>query len=273
MRPIATRSVRPLAIATIGALACYAGACASDLQSDTTCPQWDLDCDGLSNAVERDPENASLYHFDLTTPDVNPSAAHGVPNNGYLSGSLDLPDIEGGFYTYRPDADPVFDQPDSNDWGTLALINMIEATARGWVDHDPRTADCYAASSQNDSAPPSLRFGVGDMSKFSGGAWYHSYDTELRHHDHQNGLDVDVRYLRLDHQNTPLDLQVDSANGFPNYDFWGTLDLVNCFIATGSVQRIYADSSLVGFWNAQGSDILVNDPSHYNHFHVTVIYP
>ncbi len=248
---------------------------------DVAHPSWDTDGDNISVAVELWPANAR-YQFDTARNDPNPSVANGFPGSGTLTGGINFPDVDPGVgvYEFRPNPpgsayyDPAYDQPDSNDWGTLALINTIEATGRDWTDLDPLDSTCYYYNYLYDSLPAAARFGIGDMSKFGGGVWLHTYDGGHRHYDHQNGLDVDVRYLRLDALSDPLSLRDDSAavanGGASRYDRWSTIDLFQCFIHTRNIELVYADSSLLGFWIA---GVLVNDESHYDHFHVQIHQP
>src|SRR5207302_5235619 len=110
---------------------------------------------------------------------------------------LNLPDVEECFYEYKPDTDAVYDYtPDKNDWGTRDLINAIEGTARGWVDLQPKTTACNQKSSPYGPHFRATRLGVGDLSKFGGQLWFHSYDSTTRAAHHQTGLGVDIRCLR-----------------------------------------------------------------------------
>ena len=266
-------------VAGLGCIA-VAFACAVPAENDVGHPRWDPDGDSISTAVELWPVN-SRYGFDTARFDANPSIANGFPWNGTLTGGINFPDVDPGVgvYEFRPnpvgtaDYDPLYDEPDSNDWGTLALINTIEATGRAWSEVDPTDSTCYYNWYLFDSLPAAARFGIGDMSKFGGGPWQHSYNGELRHAQHQNGLEVDIRYLRLDARSDPFSLRDDSivvaSGGRSNYDFYATLDLINCIIKAGSVDSIYADSSLLRFWGGP----LSNHPDHYTHFHVLIRHP
>jgi hypothetical protein len=163
-------------------------ACAGSADSDVGQPRWDADGDGISTAVETWPAN-SRYNFDTTHADPNPSTSYGFPWNGTLTNGINFPDTDPGVgvYEFRPNPvgsggyDSRYDVPDSNDWGTLKLINLIEATGRKWVDQNPPTDVCYFYELQNDSSFAAAHFGVGDMSKFGGGEWLHSYDGTPRH--------------------------------------------------------------------------------------------
>jgi murein endopeptidase len=173
-------------------------------------PYWDTDGDGISNAVEINPANAH-HGFDTTQVDANPSKAKGQPNSGSLEGGINLPDEGEGYYHYIG-RDPV----DRDDWGTLALINMIEGGGRWWQD----------------LGHYSPRIGIGDMSLKEGGPFTNYYDpTELDHESHQNGLDVDVRYVRKDNLESPLNIK-DNAE---NYDTSRTVIMLSC-LWTSSIE-------------------------------------
>ena len=90
---------------------------------------WDTDGDGISNAVENNTANDSLNLNDTLWND-NPSYALGDPcnndpNPGSLQGGLNMVDQGTGYWHYNP-------ENDTDDWGTLALINMIEGAGRNW---------------------------------------------------------------------------------------------------------------------------------------------
>jgi len=261
------RCLRLSAVFVLG-VASVTGACSGGAEGDS-CPRWDSDCDNITTATELHAPNLR-YHFDTAQYDPDPSFPNGSLANGSITNAINLAQ-EDGFYQYRPGSDPIWDHPDSNDWGTLKLLRVVQSTGRGWKDFDPASSDCYYYEQLHNSYA-AAQFGVGDLSKFGGGYWQNS-DYSERHAQHQNGLEVDIRFLRLDAQNLPFDLKADSAvvagGGSSNYDLYGTIDLINCFLNTGWVDSIYLDSALVGFWGAH----LSNHADHYNHFHVVALYP
>lgn len=249
-------------------LLAFAQACQSDTPVvDCTTSAWDTDCDGISDAVETSPANGR-YNLVPTRKDSDPSFPNGTPENGSLTNGLKLPDANPGYYEYRPASDPRWDQqPDSNDWGTLRVINAIEASSRGWIDVSPPTNVCNVHSCLYCGTPRATQFGVGDISKFGGDLWLHSYDAGRRHDFHRNGLEVDIRYIRKDRNPIPLDIQANPQD----YDINATYDLMSCFVnkSPKGVSLIYADSASLGFWDPT---VLVNKPGHTNHFHVRVVY-
>lgn len=152
------------------------GACTSgDVASDSK-PYWDSDGDTISTAVELESHNRQSYGFDTTIFDHNPSIASGTRSNGQLLNGLNLPDTGFGYIHYLNQ-----DIKDSDDWGTLSMINVIEQVGREF-----RRKPCQTFYSLADFLP---REQPGDMSRQLGGAF-------SPHVEHQNGLDVDVRYVR-----------------------------------------------------------------------------
>ena len=108
-----------------------------------TFPSWDSDGDNISNAVETNSANSYLG-LDPNSPNANPTIAHGSPCNGWIENALNLVNSGTGYYHYLG-TDPI----DTDDWGVLHLINMIEGAGREWYS--------------NGYTPPKI--GVGDMSK------------------------------------------------------------------------------------------------------------
>ncbi len=129
----------------------------------------DIDGDGISNEVENNSANA-YFNFNDTIPNIDPSIAHGTYTNGTLENGINLVDRGDslhGYYHYNG-TDPI----DYDDWGTLTILNKIEAAVRWW--------EAFAF----------FDFGVGDISLQNGGYWSPQVS-------HQNGLDADFRYLEL----------------------------------------------------------------------------
>ncbi len=266
-----TRLLTALAGVTC-ALAALAGQCSpfSGYVPGDVCPLYDGDCDSISTAVEWVDTNRALYHFDPALYDNNPSVAHGVPGDGIqqgtLEGGINLPDLEDGttpfYHYYQP-----LDAHNSNDWGTLSLINTIEGTARLWGTYPRAPCMLYGYIDR------ASRFGAGDLSKYGGGLWESTVNPGLNRHDsHQNGLDVDVRFLRLSGQETPLDLTTSDST---DYDGYSTVDLTRCFVrvARNRVVAIFVDTVYAKVSNEPGSTIVVHDVNHRNHFHVRILDP
>jgi murein endopeptidase len=103
------------------------------------------------------------------------SRAVGAPEAGRLIRGVRLPDAGPRFFTWDP---LLHRRPDraSRRWGTDDVVRTVL-----------RVVDRYAA--RHPFAP---RLGIGDLSRRRGGYF------GPRHVSHQNGLDVDVYYPRLD---------------------------------------------------------------------------
>lgn len=106
--------------------------------------------------------------------------ALGSPAGGSLARGVQLPPGGSTFFTWDP---LLHRRPDRawRRWGTDDLVRLVL-----------HVASVYAA--QHPRAP---RLGIGDLSRPRGG-WFGP-----RHVSHQNGLDVDVYYPRLDRRERP----------------------------------------------------------------------
>jgi murein endopeptidase len=119
------------------------------------------------------------------TPSVAPivwhdSVALGTPSAGRLVRGVRLPAERAGFFTW----DPVRrERPNRawRRWGTDRLVRIVLRVVRE-----------YAAAH-----PGAPRIGIGDLSRPRGGPF------GPKHASHQNGLDVDVYYPRLDRRERP----------------------------------------------------------------------
>lgn len=105
-----------------------------------------------------------------------------------------------------------------------------------WVEHQWQSTD-------------RRRFGVGNISLANG-----SYFSP--HSKHKDGLQVDVRALRLDGRNSGIEWQHEG------YDREATARLIGFFKSHPSVMKIYFnDLEISGVWPLKNHD---------NHFHVEV---
>ena len=158
------------------------------------------------------------------------------------SGGIHLPDAGFGYYHYYGS-----DALNTDDWGTLALVNTIEGAGRCWT---PRTRRSYRP---------------GDMSLMNGGNFL------SQHVDHQNGLDVDVRYVRND-GDTSLVLPGDSLK----LDLDATILLWNCFLQSPRLAFLIIDSAYFKqriIPDKTGRLRFDGTPEHANHFHVGIEDP
>jgi len=223
-------------------------------QPPDECPWWDRDCDGISNAVETNGANSYL-DLDTAVFDANPSIAHGWPCStqcvgtecGWIENALNMVNTGTGYYHYNPE------KIDRDDWGTLHLINMIEGTGRDWYNNRP---------------PP--RIGVGDLSwgdqntQQFGGYW-------SDHICHQNGLEVDIRYVR----NDGLEVGLNLGTADSIYFYVGaTVALLNYLFNNSNPDKIYVSSYCRGKIVFTGIDTVYDATGgHDDHFHLRIQDP
>jgi hypothetical protein len=228
-------------------------------------PPWDGDNDTISTATETNPTNrignvpiAGFYTFDVARWDLNLSQSRGEPgSSGTLYKGMNLRDTEEGYVHYNGQYDPV----DSDDWGTGHLVRLIEAAGRDWGNSPPRMQP-------------------GDLSLRTGGQFCTEQPPPappVCHYYHRSGLDVDIRYVRDDGQEIPLDIC--SSPG----DYHGglTLDLLNAIRRSGNgrngaprVDSIFLDMTASHISNTDPDNPIVFDkPGHCNHFHVMILDP
>ena len=108
------------------------------------------------------------------------SRAIGLPYAGHLAGGIRLPREGVHFFTW----DPVLHRSPDRPWrryGTDRLVRTLLAVI-----------DAYAAAH-----PHAPRVGIGDLSRPHGGDFGPEFGG-IGHASHQNGLDADVYYPRLD---------------------------------------------------------------------------
>ncbi len=216
-------------------------ACRQDVAADRN-PWYDRDGDSIGTATELDSLNHALYHFDTSRIDRNPSRALGTPDSGTLDSGIHLFPSWAGYRHFRGS-----DTVNTDDWGTLALVNSIQGAGR-----------CL------DAVNFSRRSGVLDLSRQYGGSF-------PPHVSHQNGRDVDVRYLRNDRVDTlGLDLRLE-----PNrLDTNMTLALWNCFVRSPRVEFLIIDSVYFRQFIQNHTKLLFDTSrSHANNFHVRILDP
>ncbi|MBI1807317.1 MAG: penicillin-insensitive murein endopeptidase [Ignavibacteria bacterium] len=197
--------------------------------------------------------------------------AHGLPtgtrdfDDGYLENGLRIANFGPGYYDKNwrvtvPNPNYIHDE---HNWGTLELINLVEKVGRTW--------------SQKHADGP--RIGVGDMSLQGGG-------ETLDHAAHENGIDVDIRYVRATNgSNGTLEDNLSVQDEPSGYDQTLTTELIGYFLESSNVGLIildpatnitddtyaYSNGRIKVDWNTQE-----NHPTtrvHANHFHVRIIDP
>jgi hypothetical protein len=163
----------------------------------------------------------------------NSATSHGLPYAGSLSGGTQLP-VEG---------------PDWVTWNPIDDIRPNRTERLYGTEHTIRTI-VSVLGAYRAAHPDAPRVVVGDISLRGGG-------PIQEHRSHQNGLDVDVYYPRLDRAlRAPVSVgQVDRALA---------QDLVDRFVAAGA-QMVF-----VGYGTGLSgpSGVVIPYPNHDNHLHV-----
>lgn len=215
---------------------------------EDTCPGWDTDCDDISNAVETNDANSYLG-LNPDSADANPSIAHGAPCGGWIENALNLVNSGTGYYHYNPEKDEIM--IDTDDWGVLHLINMIEGAGRDWYT--------------NGHSPP--RIGAGDLSK--GNQYTQEFGGVFPPHScHQNGTEADFRYVRNDGQEASLNIRTQPSL----YDTHATVALMeHLFANSNSIYIIVSPHCGIRFF---GMDTLYDATGvHDTHFHLRIEDP
>jgi len=167
------------------------------------------------------------------------STSLGRPDHGSLVNGVQLPAEGITFFTWDP---VLLRSPDrgSRRWGNDRLVRMVqEVVGEYWLEN-----------------PDAPRVCIGDLSHRHGG------DFQPTHASHQNGLDVDVYYPRLDMRERPpiRPAQIDRPLA---------QDLVNRFIAAGAT-RIFVGPNTHLKGPRRIVQVLV---LHDNHMHVRIAGP
>jgi murein endopeptidase len=175
---------------------------------------------------------------------AGPSRAIGQPWRGRLVNGVQLPEVGPDWLTWDPVLKQIPDRPERR-WGTAKLI----ATLRRVL------ASFHAAHPE---APQLL---IGDLSRPQGGVFDQRYGG-LGHASHQNGLDVDVYYPRVDRR-------LVAAFKPELIDRALAQDLLNRFVAEG-VQYVFVGTRT----GLRGPRKVVHVLAHHNdHMHVRIFRP
>ena len=169
------------------------------------------------------------------------SVALGAPWAGQLVRGVRLPREGAHYFTWDPIERRQPNRP-WRRWGTDALLRTVLDVVRSYAE----------------SHPWAPRVGIGDLSRPRGGDFGARFGG-LGHATHQNGLDVDVYYPRLDRAERP---PLDAGEIDPRL----SQDLLDGFVAAGAV-RIYGGPN-TGLTGPTGVvQVLAN---HDNHLHVRI---
>ena len=176
----------------------------------------------------------------MSVPQVG-SIAVGPTNNGRLVNGLQLPQTGPDWVTYDPILHRIPNRAERR-WGTDRLLAFLL-----YVLRDYRLA--------NAGAPPVV---IGDLSRPLGGPFGSEFGG-LGHASHQNGLDVDVYYPRLDRTLQPPSAVAQVDRGLAQ-------DLVNRFVGAG------AQHAFVGLRVGLGgpAGIVQAIEHHDDHVHVRI---
>jgi murein endopeptidase len=167
------------------------------------------------------------------------SASLGSPTGGSLVRGVRLPAEGASFFTW----DPVLRRSPDRDWRRWGNDELVRTTLR--VLREFRRTH-----------PRAPRVGVGDLSLPEGGYFGAEVSGGIGHASHQNGLDVDVYYPRLDRRERPPEVPAE-------VDVALAQDLVDLFLEEGaSVIYVGPNLPLTG-----PPEIVVPAANHDNHLH------
>jgi murein endopeptidase len=142
--------------------------------------------------------------------DWRDSVAVGAPEAGTLVRGVRLPAEGRVYFTW----DPVLRRRPDRDWRRWGTDDLVRTTLR--------VLRAFARAH-----PGAPRVGVGDLSLPEGGYFGPEVGGGIGHATHQNGLDVDVYYPRLDRRERPPRLP-------GQVDLRLAQDLVDRFVAGGA---------------------------------------
>jgi murein endopeptidase len=170
------------------------------------------------------------------------SVALGTPGAGSLVRGVRLPAEGRAFFTW----DPVLKRQPDRDWRRWGTDDLVRTTLRVLR----RFARLH---------PHAPRVGVGDLSLRHGGYFGPEVGGGIGHATHQNGLNVDVYYPRVDRRERPPERP-------DQVDVRLAQDLVDLFVAAGAT-TIYVGPNLP-LTGPPG--VVVPLVNHDNHLHVVL---
>ena len=242
----------------------------------------DWDGDGLSNYIEvengLDPLVKNTDYFpsassaNSTVPEnINTLKAYpqGTYGNGKLFGGLRTANNNKGYFYQNA---PGNGENNTDNYGIPDTLNRIERVARVWEKRHPDLAPLKAnifTTGQRDNLYTSdsdimngIRIGTNDLSFQNGG------DTP-DHNSHENGLDIDVWYMRKDnaeYTNSQTFAGVPVGNILYSEDL--SAELVKLFVEIGGAVRVFVNinSGITGTNIVQRQD-------HIDHMHVAFPNP
>jgi murein endopeptidase len=176
--------------------------------------------------------------------DWHPSRAIGEPNDGRLEDGVQLPAEGADYVTW----DPIRERRPNRGWRRWGTDHLLHVFLR--VAHQFRAV--------HRAAP---RLVVGDLSRRYGGDFGPRFGG-VGHASHQNGLDIDVYYPRLDRR-------LRAPTSVEEIDLRLAQDLVRAFVAAGA-QYVFVGphTGLVG-----PPKVVQPLPLHDDHMHVRLYNP
>jgi murein endopeptidase len=170
------------------------------------------------------------------------SVAIGAPASGRLVDGVRLPAAGRAYFTW----DPVLKRHPDRDWRRWGTDDLVRTTLRVVREFRRRH-------------PEAPRVGIGDLGLPRGGYFGPEVSGGIGHATHQNGLDVDVYYPRLDRRERP-------PRSPDQVDVELAQELVDLFVEAGAT-TIYVGPSL-----PLGGPPAVVTPlvNHDNHLHARI---
>jgi murein endopeptidase len=175
---------------------------------------------------------------------AGPSRALGLPWHGRLVNGVELPEVTADWLTWDPVLKQIPNRPERR-FGTAKLIATLRRVLAEWHAAHPELPQIL----------------IGDLSRPHGGVFDQRYGG-LGHASHQNGLDADVYYPRLDHR-------LLAAYKPALVDRALAQDLLNRFVAAGA-QFVFVGTRV----GLTGPKKVVQVIAHHNdHMHVRIFPP
>jgi murein endopeptidase len=197
-----------------------------------------------TTAPEPPPVTAPAAAAPAAPVPTGPSRAIGRPWHGRLVNGVELPEVSADWLTWDPVLKQIPNRPDRR-WGTAKLVATLQRVLASWHAAHPEMPQIL----------------IGDMSRPDGGIFDKRFGG-LGHASHQNGLDADVYYPRIDHR-------LLAAYKPSLVDRALAQDLVNRFVAAG-VQFVFVGTRV----GLTGPKKIVEVIAHHNdHMHVRIFPP
>jgi hypothetical protein len=190
------------------------------------------------------PQGNATSPVDASTPSSVQAKALGRPTRGRLLNGVQFPEFGDGFLTW--------------DSGLLRVGN---SGWRRWTTNEVARRTLCVLSEYAKAHPGAARILVGDFALPTGGSFGREYGGP-GHSSHQNGLDVDIYYPRVDGAETVVATRFEA-------NFVASQELVDRFVAAGAY-RVFVGRRTPLRGPAPTVQRLVR---HENHLHVRFANP